>query len=466
VRNVEEPQKYLFRKFHGGACISAIHVHEQIAWFVGFLDDDQVWARKRPSDDDPDVTIPSPEDAILINLAHACYENKELRFNDVLRVRHAMDAAAGELDWEYLLRVADARGWRDGLAFLLLVQAGVESTLFGGTLIPDSTIRRLEALVLRDGPVWKRLARLRDTGVIDLPLDLSYPFCKRLYYRKVLADPRRTRWQRLGDTARTLVWGVKLKSRIRPQAGFIVSFSGTDGSGKSTHARALSDALRLCELKVVESWSRGGSTGALAKLGAIWNRGAARSASAPTLGDDPIERRRRKLAHPVVRFSWAWLVALDQLATSYRQARWPAMRGRIVVLDRYVYDTAVELDASLPRDAAWSRLAIAALLRLAPRPDLAFVLDVSLPTAQQRKPHEIWHSSFDQERRCYRALAETHGLRVVSVEGDFAESNDRVVRETVMTYMGEFATRLNALFLSNPHQRNAPDPVWARGGTR
>jgi hypothetical protein len=36
VRNVEEPQKHLFRKFRDGRCVSAIHIHEQIAWFVGF----------------------------------------------------------------------------------------------------------------------------------------------------------------------------------------------------------------------------------------------------------------------------------------------------------------------------------------------------------------------------------------------------------------------------------------------
>ena len=130
VRNVEEPQKYLFRRFHNGRCVSAIHVHEQIAWFVGFLDDAQVWQRALPAADDPDVTIPSPEDAILINLAHACYENKELRLNDVLRVRHAMQVAGGAIDWGYLEQVAATRGWRDGLAFLLLVQAEVETALF------------------------------------------------------------------------------------------------------------------------------------------------------------------------------------------------------------------------------------------------------------------------------------------------------------------------------------------------
>ena len=32
LRNIEEPWKYLFRRFVGGRCVAAIHVHEQVAW--------------------------------------------------------------------------------------------------------------------------------------------------------------------------------------------------------------------------------------------------------------------------------------------------------------------------------------------------------------------------------------------------------------------------------------------------
>src|SRR5205823_442021 len=61
LRNIEEPHKFLFRKFHGGRCVSAIHVHEEVAWLVGFLDDDALWERARQAPDDPAVTVPSPE---------------------------------------------------------------------------------------------------------------------------------------------------------------------------------------------------------------------------------------------------------------------------------------------------------------------------------------------------------------------------------------------------------------------
>src|SRR5439155_20122114 len=109
---------------------------------------------------------------------------------------------------------------------------------------------------------------------------------------------------------------------------------------------------------------------------------------------------------------------------------------------------------------------IALLLKLAPRPDLACVLDVSAETARGRKQDEVWHPELDRERRAYRELAERVHLRVRSTEGVFADSNDDLIREVIMTYMAGFETRLNALLWANPSQKNVPDPVWALGSAR
>jgi thymidylate kinase len=463
VRTVEEPQKFLFRKFHDGRCVSAIHVHEQIAWFVGFLDDAAVRERMRPAADDPLVTIPSPEDAILINLAHACYENKVLRFNDVVRVRHALREAGASIDWRYLESIATARGWLDGLAFLLLVYASAETALFGSSLVPTAQVARFESLIEEDGPVWRRLVEIRMAGISDLPLDLSYPFCKRLYYRKILADPARSRAERRRDAFVTLVWGIRLKSRLRPQRGFVVSISGVDGSGKTAHAETLVNTLRLCDIKTTYVWSRGGSTGLPGLVSAV------RSKVRPSRSDnsqtaDAISRRRTKLSHPAAGFAWAWTVALDQIVTSYWRVWLPALRGRAVVADRWVYDTAVEMDASLPERARWSRLAMTALLRAVPRSHLGIVLDVTPETARARKHEEDWHAGFEEERQRYRTLAQEYALQVISTEGPFAASNDTLLQRAIMRFMGRNETRLNALMLYNPRQKNVPDPIWAKGG--
>ena len=64
LKNIEEPHKYLFRKFHGGRCVSAIHLHTWVGWNVCFLDDEPIWQNSQTSPDDEVVRAPSPEDMI------------------------------------------------------------------------------------------------------------------------------------------------------------------------------------------------------------------------------------------------------------------------------------------------------------------------------------------------------------------------------------------------------------------
>ncbi|HEX5501562.1 MAG TPA: nucleotidyltransferase family protein [Thermomicrobiales bacterium] len=464
LRNVEEPQKHLFRKFHDGRCVSAIHVHERVGWAVGFMDEAELWARLRPAADDPLVNVPSPEDAILINLAHACYENKRLRLNDVARVRHVLRATEGRLDWAYLERVAAGNAWLEGLRFMLLAYAALEPALYGSALVPAAQQERCREGLRAAGFIERRLDDLRAAPAADLPLDLSYWYCKRLYYRKVLRDPTRTPRQRWRDAGLTLLWGVKLKTGMRPQPGMIVALSGPDGSGKTAHAEALVGALRLCGLRTQYVWNRGGSTGLVGAANALRRLpGRGDRAAAPECAD-PLQRRRRH--HPLARFAWAWLVAADQVGAYLLRARLPALCGRIVVADRYAYDTAVEMDLSLPPDARWSRLAIAAMLRLTPRPHRAYALDVSAETARARKRDEPWHADFAAERRRYRDLAPRWGLRPLSTEGAFADSNDPLIRDVGMAFMADIETWRNGLLLANPSQLNPPDLAWARGGGR
>ena len=458
LRNIEEPHKFLFRKFRGGRSVSAIHVHEKVIWLVGFMDESALWQRKQVSEDDPLVTVPSPEDAILINLAHACYENKVLKLNDVVRIRHALRARNGQLDWVYMERVARDRGWADGLAYLLLVYASVERALFGAALIPDAQRAHLEECLQKLPFARRQLERTLAASDADLPLDLSYWFCKRLYYRKILADPLVSKARRWRDVGVTLMVGIKLKSRLRPQPGMVISLSGMDGTGKTAHAEALMDALQTSEIRATHFWNRGGSTGLAGLISRLRNR----RAEGETNCVDPLSRRRRRLSHPIMRGAWSWLVAIDQIATYITRAALPARLGRVVVCDRYSFDTAVEMDMSLPPGAKWSRLAVRALLALAPRPDMGFVLDVSPETARARKPDEVWHDDVETEREHYAGLARQHKLRVLSTEGDFAVSNDPLVREVMMRYMASYETWPNALLLANPSQKNPPDPIWER----
>src|SRR6266542_2547224 len=320
----------------------------------------------------------------------------------------------------------------------------------------------MERVLRRVRYAWHELQKIRSRPHVDLPLYISFLFCKWLYYKKIVVDPTRSPAARARDVWFTLLQGIKLKTGARPLPGAVVAISGPDGTGKTMHARTLANALQLSEINTTYFWARGGTTG-LARLTRLARARPSRGQEQPSVPEDTITRRRRRFANPALRFGWAWLVALDQIWTYAIRARLPGLLGRVVVSDRYVYDTAVELDASLPPQARWSRLAIAAMLAAVPRPRFGYVLDVSESSARARKPDEPWHATWEAERTAYARLAERFGLRRLSTEGAFALSNDRLIREVMMDYEGEIETPANALFMANPSQRNAPDPAWARG---
>ncbi len=463
LRNIEEPHKHLFRKFAGGRCVSAIHVHEEVTWFVGFMAEDALWNRLSPAPDDPFVNVPSPEDAVLVNLAHACYENKLIRFNEIARVRHALRKAGPDFDWDYVFRVARSRGWLDGLSFMVLVLAAIEAELFGGPSIPDRRLEMCGAVVAADPFLAAGLRRTRAAiPRAGLPLRLSYPLCKYLYYRKILADPARPVPQRLRDAFLTLVWGFKLKSGLRPQPGMVISFSGVDGSGKTAHACALVDAFRLCELRADYVWDRGGSTGLLKLLSPVKRLISPMAPAEPAA--DSLDRRRARLTNPVVRTGWVGLVLVDQVVRSWARVWVPALLGRVVVADRYVYDTAVEVELSLPAGDRVGRLLNRLMVRLVPRPHRAFVLDVAPAVARGRKPDEPWHRDLEAEAGLYRKLASGQGLPLVPADESFGQSVDPIIRDVLMAYMARFETLLNGLLFSNPGQKNRPDRFWVGRG--
>ena len=78
LRNVEEPAKFLFRRFVAGRSVGAVHLHECVGWGTGFMDEEGLWWRARPAPDDPTLTIPGPTDALLITIAHASMRTSAL----------------------------------------------------------------------------------------------------------------------------------------------------------------------------------------------------------------------------------------------------------------------------------------------------------------------------------------------------------------------------------------------------
>jgi thymidylate kinase len=475
--NVEEPAKFLFRRFAGERDVSAIHLHTTVGWGVPFLRIEDLWARgPRSTEDDPAVLVPAAEDAVMILLAHAFMEDKAFKLIDFLRLRHLL--ARGGIDWEAVRRTAADRGWEDALESALLVCHEAWSRVAGERLLSvdeEEVVRsRLETL-----PAGRRFAE----GALAradprLPFRIPFYGVKRLYYRKILRDRLRSPARRMADVVKTGLWAVELRLGQPFQSPMLVAVCGPDGSGKTAHAEALVGAFRRCGLRCVRVWTRYGSSrafGLLARIGKRMLGAGGRSASArgdegteavegsraraPAGEEAPREALRRRqalLAGRGARLLASLAVALE-LACIYFWKVWLPLRlGRVVVCDRYTADALAEWGA-VTGNPSPARSVLGVLLRfLTPRPHLGVYLRVRPDTAFARQasaePIELLERSYE----AYEGLLDRERLRVFDAERPFPRASEEVVRECLRAYYARFGPLMKRLFLAAPAQMN-PD---------
>jgi thymidylate kinase len=179
----------------------------------------------------------------------------------------------------------------------------------------------------------------------------------------------------------------------------LVSFSGVDGSGKSTqieNLRALIDSLGYSST-LLAFWDNV-VVGTRYREGFVHKvYGSEKGIGAP---DKPVNRRDknvRKWYLTLVRHG-LYLVDAIHLGMVIRRAR--RSRADVIIMDRYIYD---EL-ANLPLHNPLTRLFVRIVNAFVPRPNVAYLLDADPEAARARKPE--YPVDFMREcRRSYFQLA-------------------------------------------------------------
>ena len=191
------------------------------------------------------------------------------------------------------------------------------------------------------------------------------------------------------------------------RAGLLVSFSGLDGSGKSTQIERLLGTLRAS--------GRSPATLAFWDDVVVLSRyregfvhrvfGSERGIGAP---GRPVRRRDKNVRRWYLTPLRAALYLLD--AVHLRMVVGRARRSGVefIVIDRYIYD---EL-ANLPLGSPLARAFVRVVQAIVPRPDLAYLLDANPEEAVTRKP-EYPLEFMRQCRESYLRLAHMVGMVIV-----------------------------------------------------
>jgi thymidylate kinase len=188
------------------------------------------------------------------------------------------------------------------------------------------------------------------------------------------------------------------------QAGaMLISFSGIDGTGKSTQianlkARLLDAGLTVQLITFWDDVVR--MKGMRENLSHTLFRGD-KGVGTP---EAPIVRRDKNVRSPLMSLFRMALYVIDaiSLRSKVNQARRSGVD--IVIFDRYLYD---EL-ANLNLENGATRLYVRGIMKLVPRPDVSFLLDANPAQARARKPEyplEFLHSN----RNAYLKLSQILG---------------------------------------------------------
>jgi thymidylate kinase len=469
--NVEEPRKFLFRRFPGDGSSFAFHLHEVVGWGVPFLDNGPLWARARHPVDDPDILIPGPSEALLVTLAHWFYEDKALSLGNLFLTAHALRGLGQALADS--AAHARLRGWEEGFWGALCVFDESWKRLFDQGFLSGEQRAELDRAPARYAAVRANvLPRVRylENGVAaEVPFHAN----KVAYYRKVLRDRARSDGRKLLDVYDTLLWAVRWKLHVRSQPAVLISLSGCDGAGKTLQAERLRSVFDACDVRVKCIWARGASSrgaGAVLRAGTtVLRRSGADTGDdvprASTTGGEAgrslrrseaerFNERQRKLRHPFVRWVFSLVFAADLGWAYVVRTRAAMAAGDVVICDRYICDALVDYALFTGTNPANPPLALKLLHGLVPRPHAAVLLDVDPAEALRRKPEEGGTAHLETARAMFVGLAQARRMTIMPAGAAADDIQRSLARQALGAFYERYGTVINWFLRSNPEQLN------------
>jgi dTMP kinase len=201
----------------------------------------------------------------------------------------------------------------------------------------------------------------------------------------------------------------------------LIVLMGLDGSGKSTQAEMASEWLRRRGIPTEVVWMRGESyiTQPVLKVGKALLRAPREDKRGGGIesGSDYeryVDGKQAMFKNRFLRAVWRTLTIIDLYITFKLSFRSVSRDTRVVILDRYFYDSLIDIDTAFGSGGTEAvSMLDSSLLRLFPRPDMVFLLELPPEEAMKRKDDIPSIAYLEERHGLYLKFAEiTRAFRV------------------------------------------------------
>jgi thymidylate kinase len=193
----------------------------------------------------------------------------------------------------------------------------------------------------------------------------------------------------------------------------IIVLMGLDGSGKTTQAELLSRWLNSRDVPSRVVWMRGESylTSPVLKIGKALLRAPKEAKrgegiKAGSEYEQYVASKELMFKNTLLRAIWRTLTVFDLLISARRAFSKIPGGTRVVLMDRYIYDTFIDIDSAFAAGGAEvDRLLGSPMAKLFPRPEKVILLEIEPEEAMRRKD-DIPSTAYLTERsRLYEHVA-------------------------------------------------------------
>ncbi len=217
----------------------------------------------------------------------------------------------------------------------------------------------------------------------------------------------------------------------------MIVLMGLDGSGKTLQANLLAEWLASRGIRAEVIWMRGESyiTAPLIRLGKAVLRGPRERKRGEGITErGTYERYTRSkqsmFRNPLLRSLWRSSTLIDHYISFRNALRRLPRDVTTIILDRYVYDSMIDIDSAFGSGGSETRrLLESRLVRLFPEPDRVVLLDLPPEVAMQRKDDIPSVEYLESRRPVYHIIAERVGAAVVDATEPIDEVQAAIRRE-------------------------------------